>query len=230
MYLGSSNALGLISDVHGNFAALSAVLGEIDKRGIKEIVCLGDTAGYYPQVNDCIDALRDREVASVMGNHDWYLTSGRCIRSTMANVCIDYQKTKISEGNLMWLTHLPLQLERHGIRMVHGGWSDPLDEYLEPSAEYFKLLRGRFFASGHSHIPQVFTSAEKIWCNPGSVGQPRDGDPRASFAVFDGLNFTIERVEYDVSETIKACVDAGLPKKVFGGLGAGSSTLTEGTP
>lgn len=227
MSRGRSISVGLISDIHGNFSALSAVLRRLDEEKVGKIVCLGDTAGYYPQVNECIDALREREIPSVMGNHDWYLTSGRCIRSETVNDCIEYQRTIISKQNLMWLQNLPIQLEEHGIRVVHGGWSDPLDEYLEPSAEYFRMLRGSYFASGHSHIPQVFVAPGKLWCNPGSVGQPRDGNPEASFAIFDGLSFTINRVAYDVDETIKACLDAGLPNKAFGGLTSGSRHLTE---
>ena len=222
------STVGLISDVHGNISALLAVLASMDAAGVKNIVCLGDTAGYYPQVNECVEILRERNIPSVMGNHDWYLTSGRCLRSNLVNMCIDYQRTVITSQNLAWLRSLPLEIEMYGIRMVHGGWSDPLDEYLEPTDEYFQQLRGNFFASGHSHIPEIVSLEGKSWCNPGSVGQPRDGNPDASFAIFDGSRFLLKRVQYDIDQTVRACLSAGLPQKVFGGLSHGSRTLTEG--
>jgi putative phosphoesterase len=219
--------VGLISDVHGNFPALLAVIEALDVCEVDQIFCLGDTAGYYPQVNECIDLLRERNIASVMGNHDWYLASGNCLRSRMVNLCIEYQRTVITLENLRWLRSLPIEIEEYGIRMVHGGWSDPLDEYLEPNENYFRPLSGSYFASGHSHFPQIFSSGGKVWCNPGSVGQPRDSNSQASFAIFDGTTFEIHRVTYDVGETIVKCREAGLPSKVYGGLRIGSRTLVE---
>ena len=221
--------IGLISDIHGNLSALQAVLAYLDTAKVKNIVCLGDTSGYHPQINECIEILRARNIPSVMGNHDWYLASGRCLRSTMVNVCIDYQRTIISSQNLDWLKSLPLEIDMFGVRMVHGGWSDPLDEYLVPTDKYFEPLRGSYFASGHSHISQIFSSNGKTWCNPGSVGQPRDGNPDASFAIFNGSNFELKRVKYDIDQTVEACLAAGLPQKVFGGLSSGSKTLTDGS-
>jgi putative phosphoesterase len=220
--------IGLISDIHGNVSALQSVLASLDAADVKDVVCLGDTAGYHPQVNECIEILRERNILSVMGNHDWYLTSGHCLRSTLVNTCIDYQRTVITPQNLDWLRSLPIEIEMYGIRMVHGGWADPLDEYLEPTERYFQKLRGSFFASGHSHLPKIFSSEGKSWCNPGSVGQPRDGNPHASFAIFDGTTFILKRVQYDVDETVRACLAAGLPQKVFGGLRHGSRVLTDG--
>ena len=120
-----------------------------------------------------------------------------------------------------------MEIEEFGVRMVHGGWSDPLDEYLQPTKNYFQPLQGKYFASGHSHLPQIFSSEEKVWCNPGSVGQPRDSNPNASFAIFDGSTFQIHRVEYDIEETIMKSKAAGLPSKVYGGLHIGSRTLVE---
>ena len=219
--------IGFIADIHGNFSALVAVMQTLDEIGVHKIFCLGDTAGYYPQVNECIDLLRDRNISSVMGNHDWYLASGYCLRSSVVNVCIEYQRTIISAQNLTWLKSLPIEIEEFGVRMVHGGWSDPLDEYLQPTKNYFQPLRGKYFASGHSHLPQIFSSEEKVWCNPGSVGQPRDSNPDASFALFDGSSFQIHRVKYDIEETIVKSKAAGLPSKVYGGLLSGSRTLVE---
>ncbi len=228
MSLSKQQRVGLVADIHGNFPALLAVMEALDTIGVDQIFCLGDTAGYYPQVNECIDLLRERNISSVMGNHDWYLASGHCLRSNMVNLCIEYQRTAVTPQNLAWLKSLPIEMEERGIRMVHGGWADPLDEYLQPTENYFRSLRGEYFASGHSHFPAIFSSDGKVWCNPGSVGQPRDSNPEASFAIFYGSNFQIHRVEYDIEETIVQCESAGLPRKVYGGLRSGSRNLVEG--
>ena len=217
--------LGLISDIHGNLPALVSVLNELDRMGVEEIVCLGDTAGYFPMVNECISELKQRGIKSVMGNHDWYLASGQCIRSRVVTSCIDYQRSVISSENLNWLRCLPLEIRQNGLRLVHGGWSDPIDEYLQPELGYFQFLEGDYFASGHSHIPLIFKDGEKTWCNPGSVGQPRDGNPKASFATFDGLEFLLHRVDYDMDSIINESIAKGLPEKLYGGLTLGAKNL-----
>jgi predicted phosphodiesterase len=217
--------LGLISDIHGNYPALISVLEKLDNLGVKDVVCLGDTAGYYPMVNECISELRRRGIRSVMGNHDWYLAGGKCIRSRVVTTCIEYQKTIITDENLRWLQSLPLELKIDNLRIVHGGWSDPIDEYLDPKPDYFQNLEGLFFASGHSHVPQIFIDGNKTWCNPGSVGQPRDNNPDAAFGIFDGLNFQIYRTKYDVASVVRECKKLGLPEKTYGGLAVGSKNL-----
>ena len=213
--------IAFISDIHGNYPALTAVLEKIDELGVKSIFCLGDTVGYFPDINECISTLRFRGILSVIGNHDWYLIGGRCLRSTLVNECIDYQKSIIENGNLKWLESLPIHREFAGIRMVHGGWSDPLDEYLHPTLNYFDEIRGNIFVSGHSHKSQVFYAKDKVWCNPGSVGRPRDGDWRPSFALLDQGKFQIYRVNYDIESYIEYCQSRRLNKRVYEGLRQG---------
>lgn len=215
-----------ISDIHGNFPALQAVLTEIDRLGIRHVVCAGDVVGYYTQINECCAELRSRAVPTVMGNHDWYLSSGGfCLRSRSVNDCLTYQRRVIEPDNLEWLRALPLQMEVAGVRMVHGGWTDPIDEYLKPSADYFTRLSGQAFVSGHTHVPLVQRYADKIYCNPGSVGQPRDGDPRAAFATWDGREFAVHRVEYDMQQVFDRMEAAGFGDYYYGGLKSGSQRL-----
>ena len=109
--------------------------------------------------------------------------------------------------------------------MVHGGWGDPVDEYLKPSAEYFGKVDGRIFVSGHTHLQMVEYYGEKIYCNPGSVGQPRDGDPRAAFSVWDGENFSLHRVEYDMEKVFALMKAAGFDDYYYGGLKTGARNL-----
>ena len=86
------------------------------------------------------------------------------------------------------------------ISMVHGGWKNPIDEYLDPSEGYFSELSGGLFASGHTHKQCIMDYGNKVYCNPGSVGQPRDGDNRAAFATFEDGKFLLHRVSYDFKE------------------------------
>jgi len=162
--------IAIISDIHGNWAALRRVLEEIDHLGIEKIINLGDTA-------------------PLLGNHDFYLVRGLpCHRSRSATACLEHQRRATSASNLAWLAGLPTNLVVDGINCVHGGWSDYLEEYFRPRIGYFDFCDHTVFASGHTHVPIIWVDGPKMYCNPGSVGQPRDGDARASFAVYDGLS------------------------------------------
>lgn len=191
----------IISDIHGNYEALKSVLKDIDDRNIKKIFCLGDILGYYPQVNECCDELKFRDVKCVLGNHDWYMISNTiCTRSKSANHCIEIQRKIITDENLEWIRSFPVIIQEKNLSMVHAGWNNPIDEYLfEINSDYFENISGEYFCSGHTHLPIVLKAGNKTYCNPGSVGQPRDFDPRASYAIFDGESFSIKRVKYDIN-------------------------------
>src|SRR5882724_9307027 len=129
---GRDMAIGIISDIHGNYEALTAVLAELDRMKIDEIYCLGDVVGYYTQINECCEELIRRNIPSLMGNHDWYLAGGGfCPRSKSVNDCMVYQRKVITEENLNWLRGFDIQRIVGDIHMVHGGWANPVDEYLE---------------------------------------------------------------------------------------------------
>lgn len=218
--------IALISDVHGNFIALEQVLRQIDQMGIKDIYCLGDTAGYYAQINECCDALRERHVRSVMGNHDWYMAGhGHCLRSKSVNDCLAYQRRIITAENLNWLKSLPVTYQIGELSMVHGGWDNPIDEYLQPTEEYFARIGGRYFASGHTHVQKIAEFLGKVYCNPGSVGQPRDNDPRAAFATWDGSKFSLHRVAYDVNKVGELMEAAGFNEHYYACLRTGAPKL-----
>ena len=215
--------IAIISDIHGNYEALKSVFKKIDELNIKEIYCLGDITGYYPQVNECCNELRIRNVKCILGNHDWYMISNSgCPRSRSANECINYQRSIIDDEHLDWLRSLPIIQVCDDLFMVHGGWSDPLEEYLSPNEDYFRDFPNKFFASGHTHKQMVKQFGEKWYCNPGSVGQPRDRDPRAAFATFDGSDFKLYRAEYDIEQTCKAMEEAGFDEYYYKRLKVGS--------
>jgi putative phosphoesterase len=218
--------IAFISDIHGNYEALKAVLADLEKRKISRVYCAGDIVGYYSQVNECCNEIRLRNIPSVMGNHDWYMAGGGfCLRSKSVNDCLAYQRKVIDKINLDWLKALPARMQVDKIHIVHGGWSDPFDEYLNPSEEYFSKISGKSFVSGHTHIQSLHTFSGKTYCNPGSVGQPRDCDPRAAYAIYDGKYFELCRVEYDTQKVFDLMDVAGFNDYYYGGLKTGAKNL-----
>ena len=216
----------IISDIHGNLAALKSVLNKIQSMGIKDIYCLGDVVGYYPQINECCELLQEYNIPCLVGNHDWYMIAESfCPRSKSVTDCLEYQRIIIKKENFDWLKNNHLYFKNNDLFMVHGGFTNPIDEYLEPSKEYFDRIDGRFFCSGHTHVQIVCDYGDKIYCNPGSVGQPRDGQSTSAFAVFNDEKFHLHRVEYDIDATIAATEKAGFDGYYWGGLKTGAKSL-----
>lgn len=215
--------IAIISDIHGNYPALMSVLHSIDNMGIDHIVSLGDVAGYYCMINECCDELRARNITNLMGNHDFYLTSGNfCPRSRSAGDCLEYQRSVVTSENLNWLASSEHKHHVDGLSMVHGGWKDPVDEYMQTlSSDYFAKLEQKLFVSGHTHVQGIWKLKGKVYCNPGSVGQPRDGDPRAAFATWDGKEFELHRVAYDIDVIARQMQHARFPKYFYEGLYTG---------
>lgn len=218
--------IGIVSDIHGNYTALLEVLNALDAMDIRDVYCLGDIVGYYSQINECCNELRKRNVKCIMGNHDWYMIAKSfCPRSNSVNDCLRYQRTIITDENFNWLSSLPIYRNIEGLSMVHGGWCDPIDEYLEPQKEYFNKLDGRYFVSGHTHIQSIMDFGDKIYCNPGSVGQPRDNNPKSAFATFDGEKIFLYRVKYDIDKVGKLMDEAGFSGYYYGCLKTGARRL-----
>ena len=216
--------IAILSDIHGNYPALKAVLDDVDKVGCERIISLGDVAGYYCMVNECIDALRARDVVNLLGNHDDYLVSRAvCPRSNSATRCIEFQQQVIFPENREWLASSISTLEFENVSMVHAGWNDPLDEYLHTISEsYFAGKAATIFFSGHTHVQVLAKFGNKIYCNPGSVGQPRDGDPRAGYAILDRGEIALRRVEYDIDSIVAAMKVAGFDAYFYENLYRGS--------
>ena len=214
--------LGIISDIHGNFPALEAVMGELHAAGCEQILCLGDVSGYYSMVNECIDLLRKENVISLKGNHDSYLLGeGLCPRSNSVNRCIAYQQGIITDENRAWLAALRPSMHTEHFHAIHGGLNDPLDEYVEQ----FDFRQGRavfpdtrVFLSGHSHIQRLQREGDVIYCNPGAVGQPRDHDPRAAYAILEDGEIRLQRVAYDIDRIGESMAQAGFTEYFYNNL------------
>lgn len=222
--------VAVIADIHGNFPALTAVLAELDAAGISKIYCLGDLVGYYCQINEVIATLRERHVTTVLGNHDHALAhlGGEIPRSRSATEVLKRQLEMIEPSHLEWLSALPRHMEfTHGAKSyyaVHGGLDDPMDEYIR-TIEPAYLERHNFthdvLLAGQTHVPLHVVLGAKAHANPGSVGQPRDGDPRASYLVLEGPELVFHRVTYDVASLVARMQALGFPDYLYRRLESG---------
>lgn len=225
-----------ISDNHANLEATVTVLDHIDSIGVDKIVNLGDIVGYNASPNECCDIMRERKIPTVCGNHDavacgleepWGF-------NPVALSAAMWTRETLREDNLEWLRGLPDTLKFDDILAVHGSpnnrnsylfeWEDVL-----PHIKTVESQGCRLCLFGHTHSPGVFSqegvyslesealfelSGDKVYfINPGSVGQPRDGDPRASFGLLDTdtNEFELVRMNYPVKETADRVTAAGLP-------------------
>ena len=207
---------GVISDVHANQVALEAVLG--DMPDVDALVCAGDVVGYNPWPSDCVGALRQRGVPTVMGNHDRAVVTGTGFAGNgMADAGVEHARERLNETAMEWLSDLPGErlLFEGRMKVVHGHPDDP-DRYTYPAMFSERLLEGEdVLVMGHTHVQAHEIYDDGVVMNPGSVGQPRDDDPRAAYAVVDLGALTVEehRVEYDVDRVIEAVEAAGLPRQ-----------------
>lgn len=230
--------IGLLSDVHANLPALEAVLAALSKRGVERIVCCGDLVDYAPWPIEVIARLREMNVLCVQGNHDaaaaGVFPTDRFTEE--ARVTVDWTRANLTPRETSFLAGLEQIHTEQEFVVVHGSLRGPLWEYVRDpfvAGESFPLLTRALGFFGHSHIQGGFmrVSGEvreidphakldiipsgKYMINPGSVGQPRDGDPRAAYAVLDldhdRGSVSFERVPYDISSVKRAIDRAGLP-------------------
>jgi len=226
---------GIIADIHGNLEALTKVLDALEREGVGKIVCAGDVVGYGADPQACIALVRERASAMVAGNHDYGAVGKLPLDyfNPAAREAIRWTATQLSEEDQRWLSALPLVHEEEQYQLVHASFSRPgafgyifdADEARTSFAEQTNDLA--FF--GHTHWPSVFldgeavkhviqkvvtlNGTEKVLANAGSVGQPRDANPEASYAVLDVEKGEIvfKRTVYDIDTAAKKILDAGLP-------------------
>jgi len=238
----------ILSDIHANLAAFEAVLAAAGT--VDAVWCLGDTVGYGPQPNECIERLRGLPgLVCVAGNHD-YGALGKLDLGQFnhdARIAAEWTARRLTPANRAWLDGLPEREEREGFTLVHGSPRFPIWEYVLTPAVAFENMA--YFATltclvGHSHVPVVFQEGRagqgaiaflpvpdepfryrpvRSIINPGSVGQPRDGDPRASFILLDpdAGTFVLQRVAYPIEETQAQMRAAGLPPRLASRLSYG---------
>lgn len=218
--------IAVISDIHSNLEAFEATIAALPQ--FDELYCLGDLVGYGPQPNEVVEKIIQLEPAIVLlGNHDHAVVTGDTEGfSTNAAKAVEWTRHQIKSENRDYLATLQpsCKLEKAGmsIGLFHGSPRNPLTEYIFPGISE-SGVRNLIFGSGssilllgHTHVPMLYSYGGEMLANPGSVGQPRDGDPRASFALLtvskSNRSFEVKRVEYDVSAVSDKIVRAGLPR------------------
>ena len=228
----------ILADVHANLEALNAVVADAsDRGGFDEIWCLGDTVGYGPDPNACLELLRGHHLIMVAGNHDFAAVNKLCISNfnPAAQASTQWTSAQLSRDGFDFLAALPLTATTGDFTMVHGSLKAPLTEYLlnEGAAlDTFAVMATPYGLVGHSHIPFICEATNgdatffeficdaptplgdtRCIVNPGGVGQPRDLDPRPSYAIYDSRANTIQRfrVLYEIAATQAKMRQAGLP-------------------
>jgi putative phosphoesterase len=233
----------IVSDIHSNHAALRAVLD--DAAPWDRCICAGDTVGYGPDPNECIGALRDKSFRCIRGNHDHEVITGDASSpegapgnfrfNPRAARAIEINRGLLTPDSRAYLRGLPtslrLRVDGVNIAVYHGSPRAPLSEYVMP--EEAKMRAAQLIAEsdcnllvlGHTHKPYAVEHGDALLLNPGSVGQPRDGDPRASYAIVEiaegKINPHIHRVKYDIMRTQDKMKRRGLPKTLATRLGRG---------
>ncbi|MDQ2056174.1 metallophosphoesterase family protein [Halobellus sp. H-GB7] len=209
--------VAVISDIHANKVALDAVLDDLPP--VDALVCAGDVVGYNPWPAECVAAIRERDVPTVMGNHDRAVSSGTSFRfNSMAAAGVEYAREELDDDALEWLSDLPDErtVLDGRIKLVHGHPEDP-DRYTYPEEFSPAMLDGEdVLVTGHTHVQGHEIFADGVVMNPGSVGQPRDGDPRAAYALVDLDDPAVEerRIAYDVDAVAEAVRETDLPERI----------------
>ncbi len=213
--------LALISDIHGNLPALKVVLEKIEEEGAEHILCAGDLVGYNPYPNEVVWEIRRRNIPCIRGNHDRAVVfDDYSYFNRYAAIAAMWSRENLAEENLNYLAKLrdSMIVEIEGLKIsVHHGAPFDEDYYIYPEQATEKLLdydNPDILVLGHTHVPFVKKFERGVIINPGSVGQPRDGDPRASYALVDLRRrmFRIIRVEYPIDEVAERILQEGLPE------------------
>lgn len=241
-----SNRILVIADIHANMAALEAVLADTASGGVvDEVWCLGDAVGYGPDPAACLHILREKSTLWVAGNHDLAAAGviGTADFNANAAAAISWTRTQLKQDDVELLSRLPTVQERYGFTLVHGSPRDPVREYIfyvNTAAENFPAFTTPYCLVGHTHIPAAYGWEEncsreidlvkplplgetRLILNPGAVGQPRDGDPRAGYGVIDlaRREFRLLRVAYDISMVQDRMRQYNLPLPLVERLGVG---------
>ncbi len=236
---------GIIADIHANLEALHVVLEDIKQQHCTHVVCLGDVVGYGANPKECLDIIRGMNIPVVKGNHDEYIGSTENPEgfNDAAAEAVAWSRNQLTEDDRKWLRELKYFRLVANFSIVHATLDAPqrwgyVFEKLEAAASFtYQNTQVCFF--GHTHVPVAFIrdtgvrggtyskfrveSGKKYFVNVGSVGQPRDGDPRASYVIYDLPQQTIEirRLDYDIPTAQRKIRAAGLPERLAERLASG---------
>jgi predicted phosphodiesterase len=225
----------IFSDIHSNLEALEAVLADARENKCTDFVCLGDVVGYNANPHECVEYARELDCPTVKGNHDEQasLTESSRDFNEMAEAAIQWTRDNLTDADKEWLRDLKLQRPVRDFTIVHATLDMPAQwayvfNNLDAAASFtYQQTTVCFF--GHTHVPMAFVRDDgvqrqhlgklsidpnkKYFINAGSVGQPRDGEWRAAYCIYDLESAVVElrRVKYDLATAQKKIIDAGLP-------------------
>jgi len=225
-------SIAIVSDIHANLEALQVVLESIRKKQADEIYCLGDIVGYGPNPNECVQLIREKCTRVLVGNHD-YAAIGKADISYFnpnAKSAALWTRKKLKSEHMQYLSKLKFTHQNDEMLMVHASPTNPKHWYYVMSAEDASMEMQAFSQAlcfiGHSHLPVIYTAEraiktshfrfepeQKYVVNVGSVGQPRDGNPKACYALYEPTTKELEyvRLAYDVQTTYSKIIKEGLP-------------------
>lgn len=236
----------VIADIHANLEALNAVLDHARSQSVTDFICAGDIVGYNASPAECLRLIRQLSCPVVCGNHDYYCSHDEVSLDDFqpaAAIVIDWTRRQLSLDDKAWLKQLPLSKVFTGITLVHATldmperWGYVFDAYMADA--HFNYQNTPVCFHGHTHVPVIFEKKREVlrippgdlelalgtkyFINAGSVGQPRDGDPRASYLTYEPKTRTIRhhRVDYDIETAMEKIQSAGLPDRLALRLGVG---------
>ena len=229
---------GIFSDIHSNLEALDAVIEAYRKEKIDRYLCVGDVVGYASSPKECIEKIRMLAMITVAGNHDWASVNliSTDYFNPLAKEAVFWTQRNLDEEGRYFLEHLMLVYKNEDLTMVHGTLDEPGDfNYMADgyiASRTFELLETNICFVGHTHVPGVFIKSKdsriryqedsninikedsKYIINVGSVGQPRGGNPKAAYCIYDSdkKNVQIKRISYDIQTVRKKIIAGGLPR------------------
>jgi predicted phosphodiesterase len=238
---------GIFSDIHSNLEALEAVIGAYKQECVDRYLCLGDIVGYAANPRECIERTKALSAVNVAGNHDWAAVNLFSLDyfNPRASESIVWTQQHIFDNDRHFLESLKLTYQNEHVTLVHATLDEPQDfSYLvdnNRAGNTFKLLATNICFLGHTHVAGIFTQngngridyqvagcvdikeGHKYVVNVGSVGQPRDGDPRAAYCVYDTdkRKIQIKRIDYDIETARQKIIRGGLPTFLGDRLTAG---------
>jgi len=221
--------IAVLSDIHGNLEAFKEVLKKVEDLKVETVYCLGDTVGYGPFPNECVDLVREHCTVVLKGNHDSGLVGDTPLDdfNHYGVSAIQWSKGVVTKENCAYLQSLPYSAEPNGLTLVHSSperpdaWSYILT--MRAAQENFAAFKTTLCFIGHTHVPIIigedgainkYKPGARHIINVGSVGQPRDGNPDAAFGLLDTTtgDYSLIRVHYEVQVTARAVRDVGLPE------------------
>jgi predicted phosphodiesterase len=226
--------IAFLSDIHGNLHALQSVLKDLDSKEVRCLASLGDVVGYGGHPNDCLDLVRSRCRYSIYGNHEMALLRNEIASGYRLEIrnSLEFHRSRLSAKNLNYIGSLPISIEEPNFTATHGSLHNPTEfEYVfteEDADRHFEKQKTRIGFCAHTHTPGIwmqekghatFTEAKDFYLNDsekylidvGSVGQPRDGDARACYVIFDPAEQRVEfyRIAYDIKDAAEAVLQCG---------------------